>query len=878
MWKKEFLEHRMKEVQLYEKNTKDPPKVRQAAAKFLEKAIRNDVLEWPQSAASEAIAKEGKQVLADGSQDPLVTAYVARLLEDVPSSKEQRPLLMSAIQGLAASTYPAELQLRPLEWLRAALVNSRTSSAFQPHVERFVATAARLMADAVDRPEDRRVLWELLSPFMMTNTPFFIPFQNAMADAATKDLGKVDPWTLNMIAGAFHIRMGWNDRGGGYQVTPAGSESFEKHLKLAAECLVRAWKLDPKQPAAPYLMIRVAMGGGSDESPREWFDRAVAAQMDYEPAYFSLEWALRPRWGGSHSDMYKFGRECLATKRFDTIVPYHLIKVAEDIDEELGKHGDVWQRSGVYDDAKAAFEGLEKDFPGRDEPQAAERLAWLRSVHAAVAIRAKQEADARKPLENLDEKHLRRDVFITHGLTLPYHIARVFALTGDAKDQVVEFEKLMGEKKAHTAEGCLAAAKVIEAAASKDSNVRAKPFFDFCKIRVKWQEQYDKGEWVSLTFDPAMAMWQHEMGNWTVENEHSVLGTSEYETGGYLLICNAKFSESFEIECDVEVLSTWGGYPPHSGVIVRAEPFSTANCTNLPGDYVFWFRWPNNKFGACQWNAMKYEVEGSGQPKGHLVVRVWKDAWEYYVNGLPFSFSPIENFSPTGAIALGSATFMGESGQARFSNLRIRKLASEPPPPATDPKAQIRFYTESLRQHPEIAVYYYLRGNANTNLGRVAAAIADLEKAKKMRPDMTDSVDSILGLAYENKGDYAKASELFQRVVKAKPDWSSPRNSLAWLMATCPDAKYRDGAAAVKYATQICELSRFEDWGALDTLAAAHAEAGNFDEAVKREQQALDLAPDPDKPTCQDRIALYEAKKPFRQPKPKADAPKQPRL
>ena len=183
----------------------------------------------------------------------------------------------------------------------------------------------------------------------------------------------------------------------------------------------------------------------------------------------------------------------------------------------------------------------------------------------------------------------------------------------------------------------------------------------------------------------------------------------------------------------------------------------------MNGDYLFWFRWPNNKIGACQWDVMKYEVDGSGQPKGHLVVRIWKNAWEYYVNGLPFSPPGVENFSPTGAVALGSATYMSKSGQARFSDLRIRKLTSEPPPPATDPEGQVRFYTESLRQHPELPSYYYLRGNAHTNLGHFEAAVADLEKAKKLRPDMTDSVDSILGQAYENKGDYARASELYRR-------------------------------------------------------------------------------------------------------------------
>jgi len=89
-------------------------------------------------------------------------------------------------------------------------------------------------------------------------------------------------------------------------------------------------------------MIKVLMGvGGSDGdlSLRDWFDRAVEAQMDYEPAYNSLLWALTPRWGGSHGKMYQFGLECLATKRFDTCVPEKLIQIVLDIDSELGGPG-----------------------------------------------------------------------------------------------------------------------------------------------------------------------------------------------------------------------------------------------------------------------------------------------------------------------------------------------------------------------------------------------------------------------------------------------------------------------------------------------------------------------------------------------------------
>jgi hypothetical protein len=66
------------------------------------------------------------------------------------------------------------------------------------------------------------------------------------------------------------------------------------------------------------------------------------------------------------------------------------------------------------------------------------------------------------------------------------------------------------------------------------------------------------------------------------------------------------------------------------------------------------------------------------------------------------------------------------------------------------------------------------------------------------------------------------------------------RDGAAWLLATCPDAKWRDGSKAVQYATEACELTAWNEAGMINTLSAALAEAGRFDEAVNRLQQSID--------------------------------------
>lgn len=93
-------------------------------------------------------------------------------------------------------------------------------------------------------------------------------------------------------------------------------------------------------------------------------------------------------------------------------------------------------------------------------------------------------------------------------------------------------------------------------------------------------------------------------------------------------------------------------------------------------------------------------------------------------------------------------------------------------------------------------------------------------------------------------------------------------NGLVWLQATCPVAHYRDGKKAVESATRACELTKWQEHGCLDTLAASYAEAGDFDTAVKWQKSALELLPKDDEQIRKDyhmRLELYQAKKPYRE-------------
>jgi tetratricopeptide (TPR) repeat protein len=172
-------------------------------------------------------------------------------------------------------------------------------------------------------------------------------------------------------------------------------------------------------------------------------------------------------------------------------------------------------------------------------------------------------------------------------------------------------------------------------------------------------------------------------------------------------------------------------------------------------------------------------------------------------------------------------------------------------------------YNQALESLPEDAQLYRDRGYAYQQLGELSKASADFDHAIELSPKDPDALTQRGNLAAE-QGKFEQAQADFHEALSKNPNWAEAHRSLAWLEATCPNPLYRDPQAAIAAAEQAAKLAPANDYLTLDTLAAAHATAGNFDKAKQIQQQAIANAPSEAVPSLKQRLVLYSHGQVFR--------------
>ncbi len=148
---------------------------------------------------------------------------------------------------------------------------------------------------------------------------------------------------------------------------------------------------------------------------------------------------------------------------------------------------------------------------------------------------------------------------------------------------------------------------------------------------------------------------------------------------------------------------------------------------------------------------------------------------------------------------------------------------------------------QSLQLAPEQPLPLLMLATAHLNEGRPAEAIDTARKFVRLEPEDPAGYQ-IVGSARLAQGRGAESARELRRALKLDPDAFRALNDLAWILAAHPDPAVRDGDEAVRLAEHANQLSGGRDPAVLDTLAAAYAAAGQFDQATATARTAIKIA------------------------------------
>ena len=174
--------------------------------------------------------------------------------------------------------------------------------------------------------------------------------------------------------------------------------------------------------------------------------------------------------------------------------------------------------------------------------------------------------------------------------------------------------------------------------------------------------------------------------------------------------------------------------------------------------------------------------------------------------------------------------------------------------------------SHALRRNPEDPGAHNNFGNVLLLQGKHSEALEQFETAVRLQPDYA-SAHNNLAICCKKLGRTADAIEHYRLALRLQPDSFEALNNLAWILATQPDVRLRNGQEAVRLAMRACELTNYQNPIPLATVAAAFAEAGQFQEAVAYAERALELSAGGRTPLAAQLPAMldsFHAERPYR--------------
>ena len=627
-------------------------------------------------ARSAELAERGRRMIEQGCDDPVVR-YLAGRLAYQQNWNWQAPLFQyeRAVRRLEEMpAYPRAIAVIAGRALRDIYEKGGHAERLKPLDEKIVAWLRQSVDDgSYTRDEDFLFVQRLVGP---DGQGWFN--QNDEAIAAWLPDAPLPDWARQTILGYTEVNRAWHIRGGSWarDVKQDAWKGFGEHMASASALLTQSWELRPDRPEAARLMMAVV--AGDLRSVRLWFDRATAAQFDYEPAYGEMVWLSRPRWGGSHEAMLAFGRACLATRRFDTVVPGIYFRAIDDVASELDDWRTIYRNPDVADDVMDLSRGL-VDEPTRRAEQGLRRSQWAANAwmcgrvdEAARQLAILQDAGGFRPA--VSEK------FRRFGTDQATFLSEVALLTGPAREEYLLAEAL------DAAAQVGAASAAYEEVLKKVGAADPAGYLPGRRLRtLALERQLAGGDWVKMDPGANLSDWRQVLGKWTAPDG----GLQNQGTSGTsLVVMPARVGPDFEVRGHFEADAKAGGaalgvvfgYAEHTH---EGGPWHACECWQDGGSPAA----SATLFDSGHWiKAPKVPVQLEGT--NTFLVRCWQGRVSYSLNDKPV----LENVAlaqdrdavreATGPL-LGFTVHDSHPGiSTRISNIEVRRLL--PPPVVTE--------------------------------------------------------------------------------------------------------------------------------------------------------------------------------------------------
>lgn len=497
----------------------------------------------PGALAPPAQAIQARAILREGCADPLILYVYARALCLQHRERAAVPYLYRAIRLFTAGRYPGVC--RQAAPLRLAACLSKLASPKREEIaslhdlhEQWLATA---MHDGSFLPGERRIALDLIlrqGPLRDGGQPLLEKMAATPGD---------DRYLQEYLHGVSLLTRA--------EVAGGDVAGREACLREAYQALYAAWKARREYPEAPTALIVLArahpaLGG----APRAWFERAIAAQGDYRPAYDEMMTALLPRHGGSYIALYAFGQACLGTRRYDTIVPACYFDVLARISEDSRGSESYWNRPETLASLETMFAGYEARAPAKDQ-------AHYKSLHAAVAWRYGRYSQAMQLLDELGDRVESEAFARVFHADFARVRAEIYRKAPPAGPLIARAEKT------YRAKGAAVALGEYRRILAQDgwSPYLTELLADRC-AQLAIEDGFAGGEWVNLFPGPGLAGWNPVSGNWSLDGEGALTGIPGDD--GMLLLCRLRVPARLEMRVEIEFPPDAAARPLSAGLVL----------------------------------------------------------------------------------------------------------------------------------------------------------------------------------------------------------------------------------------------------------------------------------------------------------------------